>query len=181
VHSGRDPQARSWQWLPWSAAVGPWRYCCWWAWPVLADLPDAVPPRDFLSRPALSGYVNYGEEVYRPYRREIRLQQRYDYLGNYLTRGSWSTGWTSSGPLEPGAQGPALSLAEQPGHRQRLVRAVELGADGRGRGAHPVHPVDPQAGRVQRAALDLVFPGNQLTVLVTRGFDSSLSHAQLLL
>ena len=41
--------------------------------PLAADLPDAEPPRHFLRRPPLSAYTNYGEDLYRPYRREIRL------------------------------------------------------------------------------------------------------------
>ncbi|MCE2451202.1 MAG: hypothetical protein J4F35_23490, partial [Candidatus Latescibacteria bacterium] len=46
--------------------------------PLAADLPDAAPPRHFLRRPPLSEYTNYGEDLYRPYRREIRLAPRYD-------------------------------------------------------------------------------------------------------
>jgi hypothetical protein len=61
-----------------------------------ADLPDAEPSRAFLRRPALTDYVNYGEDLYRPYRRQIRLQQRYDYLGNYLTEGFLHQGFYSA-------------------------------------------------------------------------------------
>ena len=39
------------------------------------------------ARPLLTDFVNYGEDIYRPYRRQISLQQRYHYLGNYLTEG----------------------------------------------------------------------------------------------
>ena len=44
--------------------------------PLAADLPDAEPARHFLRRPPLSAYTNYGEDLYRPYRREIRLAPR---------------------------------------------------------------------------------------------------------
>ena len=55
--------------------------------PLAADLPDAQPSRHFLRRPPLSAYTNYGEDLYRPYRREIRLAPRYDFLGRFLAEG----------------------------------------------------------------------------------------------
>jgi hypothetical protein len=143
--------------------------------PSLADLPDAVPPRDFLSRPALSGYVNYGEEVYRPYRREIRLQQRYDYLGNYLTEGFLVYGLDE--------QRPGSSLVRKD-LLYRSLNNLVIANDSYGPWNWALTVGDEvrtqftpltfrQAG-FNGLRWDLVFPGNQLTVLVTRGFDSSL-------
>ena len=56
--------------------------------PLSADLPDAEPSRHFLRRPPLSAYTNYGEDLYRPYRREIRLAPRYDFWAASSPRAS---------------------------------------------------------------------------------------------
>ena len=57
-----------------------------------------------MRRPEFTDYVNYGEDLYRPYRRQMRLQQRYDYIQQeeenpvYNLGGHWETrvGDTSS-------------------------------------------------------------------------------------
>ncbi|MEW6753730.1 MAG: hypothetical protein AB1505_22525 [Candidatus Latescibacterota bacterium] len=143
--------------------------------PASADLPDAEPSRDFLRRPPLSGYANYGEDLYRPYRREIRLQQRYDYLGNYLTEGFLV--------YELDEQRPGRSTIR----KDRLYRslnnlviahdtygpwnwALTVGDEVRTQ----LTPLTFRQAGFNGLRWDVVFPANQVSLLVTRGYDASL-------
>lgn len=96
--------------------------------PALAYLPDAPTSRDFLRRPPLSGYVNYGEEVYRPYRRQIRLQNRYDYLAISSPRVFWSTRWTSSGQVRASSARTPQTIGVGGGSRKLRKVIVKLSA-----------------------------------------------------
>jgi len=143
--------------------------------PASADLPDAEPSRDFLRRPELTEYVNYGEDLYRPYRRQIRLQQRYDYLGNYLTEGFLV--------YQLDEQRPGNSLIR----KDRLYRSLNnlvIANDSYGPWSWALTVGDEvrtqltpltfrQAG-YNGLRWDVLFPGNKITLLATRGFDSSL-------
>jgi len=142
---------------------------------VWADLPDAPPSRDFLQRPALSGYVNYGEDLYRPYRREILLQQRYDYLGNYLTEGFLV--------YEMDEQRPGASSIR----KDRLYRSLNnliIANDSYGPWNWALTVGDEVRTQFTPLTLrqtgfnglrwDVIFSANKVTVLVSRGFDSSL-------
>ena len=143
--------------------------------PAFADLPDAPPSRDFLRRPPLSGYVNYGEEVYRPYRRQIRLQNRYDYLGNFLAEGFLV--------YEMDEQRPGNSrIRKDPLYRSlnNLVIAhdnygpwnwaLTVGDEVRTQ----LTPLTFRQAGFNGLRWDVVFPANKVTLLVSRGFDSSL-------
>ncbi|MEW6755107.1 MAG: hypothetical protein AB1505_29610, partial [Candidatus Latescibacterota bacterium] len=143
--------------------------------PAPADLPDAEPSRDFLRRPPLSGYVNYGQDMYRPYRREIRLQQRYDYLGNYLTEGFLV--------YELDEQRPGRSNIR----KDRLYRSLNnlvIAHDSYGPWDWALTVGDEVRTQFTPLTLrqagfnglrwDVVFPANQVSLLVTRGYDASL-------
>ena len=143
--------------------------------PLLADLPDAEPPRHFLRRPPLSAYTNYGEDLYRPYRREIRLAPRYDFLGRFLAEGFLV--------YELDEQRPGGSRIR----KDRLYRSLNnliIAHDSYG----PWHwsltvgdevrteftPLTLRQAGFNGLRWDVVFPANKITLLTTRGFDSSL-------
>ncbi|MCY3669000.1 MAG: hypothetical protein OXH81_25345, partial [Gemmatimonadetes bacterium] len=143
--------------------------------PLLADLPDAAPPRHFLRRPPLSAYTNYGEDLYRPYRREIRLAPRYDFLGRFLAEGFLV--------YELDEQRPGGSRIR----KDRLYRSLNnliIAHDSYG----PWHwsltvgdevrteftPLTLRQAGFNGLRWDVIFPANKITLLTTRGFDSSL-------
>ena len=140
-----------------------------------ADLPDAPPSRDFLRRPPSGDYDNYGEDLYRPYRRQIRLAPRYDYLGNFLSEGFLV--------YELDEQRPGLSRVR----KDRLYRSLNnlvIANDSYGPWSWALTVGDEvrtqftpltfrQAG-FNGLRWDLVYPANKLTLLVSRGFDSTL-------
>ena len=143
--------------------------------PLLADLPDAEPSRHFLRRPPLSAYTNYGEDLYRPYRREIRLAPRYDFLGRFLAEGFLV--------YELDEQRPGGSRIR----KDRLYRSLNnliIAHDSYG----PWHwsltvgdevrteftPLTLRQAGFNGLRWDVVFPANKITLLTTRGFDSSL-------
>ena len=143
--------------------------------PLAADLPDAEPPRHFLRRPPLSAYTNYGEDLYRPYRREIRLAPRYDFLGRFLAEGFLV--------YELDEQRPGGSRIR----KDRLYRSLNnliIAHDSYG----PWHwsltvgdevrteftPLTLRQAGFNGLRWDVVFPANKITLLTTRGFDSSL-------
>lgn len=143
--------------------------------PCTADLPDAAPARDFLGRPPLSGYVNFGEDLYRPYRRQIRLGQRYDYLGNFLAEGFLV--------YELDEQRPGSSRIRKD-QLYRSLNNLVITHDNYGPANWALTVGDEvrtqftpltfrQAG-FNGLRWDVVFPGNRVTLLTTRGFDSSL-------
>ena len=143
--------------------------------PLSADLPDAEPSRHFLRRPPLSAYANYGEDLYRPYRREIRLAPRYDFLGRFLAEGFLV--------YELDEQRPGGSRIR----KDRLYRSLNnliIAHDSYG----PWHwsltvgdevrteftPLTLRQAGFNGLRWDVVFPANKITLLTTRGFDSSL-------
>ena len=143
--------------------------------PLSADLPDAEPSRHFLRRPPLSAYANYGEDLYRPYRREIRLAPRYDFLGRFLAEGFLV--------YELDEQRPGGSRIR----KDRLYRSLNnliIAHDSYG----PWHwsltvgdevrteftPLTFRQAGFNGLRWDVIFPANKITLLTTRGFDSSL-------
>lgn len=142
---------------------------------LLADLPDAEPSRDFLRRPSLGQYTNYGEDLYRPYRREIRLEPRYDFLGNFLAEGFLL--------YELDEQRPGRSHIRK-GQLYRSLNNLVIAHDAYGPWNWSLTVGDEVRTQFTPLTLrqagfsgmrwDLVFPGNKVTLLTSRGFDSSL-------
>ena len=142
---------------------------------LLADLPDAEPSRDFLRRPSLGQYTNYGEDLYRPYRREIRLEPRYDFLGNFLAEGFLL--------YELDEQRPGRSHIRK-GQLYRSLNNLIIAHDAYGPWNWSLTVGDEVRTQFTPLTLrqagfsgmrwDLVFPGNKVTLLTSRGFDSSL-------
>ncbi len=140
----------------------------------LAQLPGQPLPEHFLGRPSPDGYVNYGEHIYQPYRRQILLAPRYDYLGNFLTEGFLV--------YEMDEQRPGSSVIR----KDRLYRSLNnliIAHDNYGPWNWALTVGDEIRTELTRLTFyratfnglrwDVVFPGNKLTLLTARGFDSS--------
>ena len=143
--------------------------------PLWADLPDAEPSRHFLRRPPLSEYVNYGEDFYRPYRREIRLEQRYDFLGNFLAEGFVV--------YQMDEQRPGLSDIRK-GTLYRSLNNLVMAHDAYGPWNWTLTvgdevrteftPLTLRQASFNGLRWDVLFSGNKITLLTSRGFDSTL-------
>ena len=143
--------------------------------PLWADLPDAEPSHNFLRRPPLSQYANYGEDLYRPYRREIRLEPRYDFLGNFLVEGFML--------YQLDEQRPGLSEITK-GMLYRSLNNLVIAHDAYGpwnwaltvgdEVRTELTPMTFRQAGFNGLRWDVIFPANKITLLTSRGFDSSL-------
>ena len=141
--------------------------------PAGADLPDAEPSTDFLRRPLPFQYTNYGEELYRPYRRQIRLAQRYDHLGNFLAEGFLV--------YEVDEQRPGSSrIRKDPLYRSLNNLVISYDSFGPWNWAltigdevrTEITPLTFRQAGFNGLRWDLVFPGNKITLMTSRGFDA---------
>ena len=142
--------------------------------PTVGDLPDAPPNDEFLRRPLGFDYINYAVDRYRPYLSQIRLANRYDYLGNFLAEGFLL--------YEMDERRPGASRIL----KDRLYRSLNnlvIAQDSWGRSHWALTVGDEVRTQLTPLTLrlagfngmrwDVAFPSNRLTLLVSRGFDSS--------
>ena len=137
---------------------------------------DIRAQRTFYGRPAEEDYMNYGRYEYKPYRRDIEVDRRYDYFGNFLMEGFLAFGLDERRPGKSRILKDDTyiswfnKLIVSKDHYGRWFYALTVGDEIR----TLFTPLTFYQSGFNGIRWDMALPKNKVTFLASRGFEGSL-------